>query len=115
MPCFKPLKAYKAKTINPSGKRGIVFNPSLGYADLPIEIPCGQCTGCKLELSRQWAVRIMHESQMHEDSAFITMTYSEEQLPESESIDLRTCQPGIRDIVENSGSNSTSSPYRVIC
>lgn len=50
------------------------------YKDFPL--PCGKCTGCKLEYSRQWAVRLMHEKQMHELSCFITPTYRDGQLPE---------------------------------
>lgn len=30
---------------------------------------------CRLEHSRQWAVRIMHEAQLHEHNWFITLTY----------------------------------------
>lgn len=44
-------------------------------------IRCGQCIGCRLEYSRQWAVRIMHEAQLHEHNSFVTLTYRE--APES--------------------------------
>lgn len=40
-------------------------------------VACGQCIGCRLEYSRQWAVRIMHEAQMHESNAFVTLTYKD--------------------------------------
>lgn len=40
-----------------------------------ITIPCGQCIECKLERSRQWAVRCMHESSLHDFSSFVTLTY----------------------------------------
>lgn len=36
---------------------------------------CGQCHGCLLERSRQWAVRIMHESSLHDENSFITLTF----------------------------------------
>ena len=38
-------------------------------------LSCGQCFGCRLEFSRQWAVRCMHESKMWPDNTFITLTY----------------------------------------
>lgn len=38
-------------------------------------LSCGQCIGCRLERSRQWAVRIMHEAQLHRDNCFVTLTY----------------------------------------
>lgn len=49
-------------------------------------LPCGQCVGCRLERSRQWAVRLMHEASLHEDNCFITLTYRPECLPEDGSL-----------------------------
>ena len=46
-----------------------------------IYLPCGQCSGCKLERSRQWAVRNVHEASLHEHSMFLTLTYNDENLP----------------------------------
>ena len=48
---------------------------------MPVTIPCGQCIGCRLERSRQWAIRLVHENQLHEESAFLTLTYSDKHLP----------------------------------
>lgn len=88
MPCYHPLKGYRSKTVNPTGKRSIVFNAREGYYDLPIDLPCSRCDGCKLERSRQWAVRLVHESQMHENNVFLTLTYNPEKLPEDGSLDV---------------------------
>lgn len=46
-----------------------------------ITLPCGRCIGCRISRSEQWATRIAHEAQMHEDSCFITLTYDDEHLP----------------------------------
>lgn len=43
-----------------------------------LELPCGRCTRCRLEKSRQWAVRCMHELQMHDESAFANLTLDDE-------------------------------------
>jgi len=51
-----------------------------GDVRLPVQVPCSKCWGCRLERSRQWAIRCMHESQMHEHNCFITLTYTEENL-----------------------------------
>lgn len=51
-----------------------------------IPIPCGQCVGCRLEHSRQWAIRCMLESEYHDDNYFITLTYDEDHVPRSECI-----------------------------
>lgn len=53
---------------------------------LRMTVPCGQCTGCRLERSRQWAVRCMHEASLHADNCFLTLTYSDEFLPEYGSL-----------------------------
>lgn len=87
MPCYYPLTAWRAKYVNPSGKRSLVFNPKEALQpDDPVELPCGQCIGCRLEKSRQWAMRIMHETSLYRDNCFITLTYDPEHLPEDLSI-----------------------------
>jgi hypothetical protein len=88
MPCLHPLKAWRSKTVNPSGKRGITFNPRDAYIDMPIEVPCGQCIECRLERSRQWAMRCMHESTLHADNCFITLTYDDDHLPYDQGLCL---------------------------
>ena len=47
-----------------------------------LELPCGQCIGCRLERSRQWAMRCLHESSLYDQNSFITLTYDESNLPE---------------------------------
>lgn len=43
-------------------------------------VPCSRCLGCRLERSRQWAVRGMCELWSHDRSSFLTLTYKEENL-----------------------------------
>lgn len=92
MACTNPLTGYRSKWINPSGKRAIVFNSKLALDDSILQIPCGRCMGCRLEKSRQWAVRIMHEASLHEQNVFATLTYSPENLPLNKSINVETFQ-----------------------
>jgi len=80
MPCYHPQRGYRSRIVNPSGKRSIVFNPRDGYPDLAVTLPCGQCIGCRLERSRQWAIRCMHEAQLHEANCFLTLTFDDENL-----------------------------------
>lgn len=77
MPCYKPLKGYRARTPEPSGKYRVVFNIKYGYADLPVTVPCGQCIGCKLERSKKWAARCVHEASTNQSNSFITLTFSD--------------------------------------
>lgn len=87
MPCYRPLTAYHARDINPSGKRSIVFNPKEALEpDRPLSLPCGQCVHCRLERSRQWAIRCLHEAKMHRDNCFITLTYDDNYVPANGSL-----------------------------
>lgn len=85
MACFSPLTAWQTD----SGE--IVF-AERGAIRRELTLPCGQCVGCKLERSRQWAVRIMHEAQMHDYTCFVTLTYSDEFLPDCGSLKYRDFQ-----------------------
>ncbi|QCQ85044.1 replication initiator protein [Blackfly microvirus SF02] len=58
-------------------------------AGASMQLPCGQCHGCRLERSRQAAVRCLHEAQMHRANSFITLTYSDEFLPGHAPHDFR--------------------------
>lgn len=92
MPCFYPLRGYRANSPNANGKFPVVFNFQAGFADQPISLPCGQCIGCRLERSRQWALRCVHESKMHDENMFITLTYADENLPENGSLRVEDWQ-----------------------
>ena len=86
MACYHPLTGYRGV----DGK--VKFTPVDAYVDQHIKIPCGQCRGCRLERSRQWSVRLMHESQMHEHNSFVTLTYDQENLPSNGGLDVKHWQ-----------------------
>ena len=84
MPCFSPLEAIQ--TVDRQIRffaRGSVGKSRAAADNVLRELspPCGQCIGCRLERSRQWAIRCVHESQLHENSVFVTLTYSDEFCP----------------------------------
>jgi hypothetical protein len=109
MPCYKPMTAWYAKEINNSGKRSLVFNPKKAYQpDDPIEIACGQCIGCKLERSRQWAIRCVNEASLYEDNCFLTLTFSPEYLKKRKnpwSLDVRDYQLFMKRLRKKYGKN----------
>lgn len=74
MACYHPLPAHQG----PDGR--VFFGPELRGRESvrDLDLPCGQCVGCRLERSRQWAMRCMAEAQMHEHSCFLTLTYDDE-------------------------------------
>lgn len=59
---------------------------------VPLKIPCGQCIGCRLERSRQWAVRCLHESKVHDRNCFLTLTYDNANLPPGNTLVLSDLQ-----------------------
>lgn len=92
MPCFSPLKVYRSREVGKNGKLGISFHIRSGFFDRPMKIPCGQCIGCRLEKSRQWAIRCMNEASLYDENCFITLTYSDENLPKNSSLLKRDFQ-----------------------
>lgn len=81
MPCYHPLQAFKhSKFLTSSGKSVILFTrPQYGLYE-ELQLPCGRCVGCRLERSRQWAIRCVHESRLHDFNCFITLTFDNEHL-----------------------------------
>ncbi|QCQ84791.1 replication initiator protein [Blackfly microvirus SF02] len=94
MGCDFPLKAYLTGQQHPSGKSVLTFNrlKSLNSALPPMEIPCHNCVGCKLEHARQWSIRMMHEARYHPSNCFLTLTYDDQHLPQDYGLDLRHFQ-----------------------
>lgn len=71
----------------------ITFNPLKNLIEgSSLQVPCGRCIGCRLERSRQWAIRCTHEAQLHEQNCFVTLTFSKEHLPADYSVHVRTLQ-----------------------
>lgn len=96
MPCYYPLEGWRSCERNSSGKRSIVFNQREGLPGSPVVIPCGRCLGCRLERSRQWAMRCMHEASLWDRNCFVTLTYDDESVPKTPD-GLLTLEP--RDMV----------------
>lgn len=85
MACFHPLSAWQLVD-------GSIVFAERGNVLRSLTLPCGQCVGCRLERSRQWAVRCFHESQLHDFNSFITLTYDDSHLPPNGSLVYRDFQ-----------------------
>jgi hypothetical protein len=96
MPCFKPITGYQVPSAKANGKKAIVF--SYQPNSEPIQLPCNNCIGCRLEKSRQWAIRCVHEAQLHEQNCFITLTYSDKHMPSDRSLHKRHHQLFIKKL-----------------
>lgn len=76
-----------------NGKRNlkfIGFNPDLSSLkqlsarygkEAIIPLPCGNCLPCRINKSKEWAVRCVLESLGYEENLFITLTYDDAHLP----------------------------------
>ena len=101
LPCYHPLKAfvlgekdgkrllkvtsYEVDHLERSGEGfACMRSPPIGRpGDVTefIEIPCGKCSGCRIQRSREWANRCMLELEYHKSSYFVTLTYDEAHVP----------------------------------
>jgi len=74
MPCFYPMW------------RKIPFTGEV------VRVPCGYCRGCRMDKAKAWALRCVHEAQMHDENCFVTLTYNPENLPSDGSVSKREMQ-----------------------
>lgn len=79
MPCYKPIKAARLSDGT------ISFKAKSGEGD-SLDLACGRCIGCRIDRSRNWAIRCMNEASEFEDNSFITLTYADEYLPKYGSL-----------------------------
>lgn len=85
MACFSPLLAWQTES-------GDIVFAERGKIRRELKLPCGQCVGCRLERSRQWAMRCMHEAQLYDHNSFVTLTYDDDHVPEDNSLNYRHFQ-----------------------
>lgn len=111
MSCYHPLIGIPTgcKTVN--GKEKLWIRSSSQSADFQLEIdcnkyavkiPCQKCIGCRLDLSRQWADRMILEMDHTKKGIFVTLTYDNEHIPICQytedgiplygTLDVRDCQ-----------------------
>ncbi|AXH77596.1 MAG: replication initiator protein [Microviridae sp.] len=86
MSCYRPLKAFRTPS-------GAVFHEKSGHDILgDLELPCGQCIGCRMRRASDWALRVMHEASCYEDNCFVTLTYDQAHLPTDATLNHRDFQ-----------------------
>jgi len=125
MTCFYPIKAYRAlnkKTDN--GKSVICFNHS-DVSDCPFEtllLPCSNCSGCRMDRSKSWAIRCIHESSLFKNNCFITLTFNPDTVNSRGTLvksdfqnfmkRLRKRFSGIQPVEKETGNVVTTEPFR---
>lgn len=76
MPCYNPIRGARL----PDGSISFSFK---GSGHEAIDVPCGGCLGCRLQRASDWALRCVHEAQLHPVNSAVTLTYRDEDLPSS--------------------------------
>jgi len=99
MPCYFPLHGYATIGGQITFKRSEAFFP-----DQPMQLPCGRCIGCKLQKSKDWALRCYHEAQLNDtglNNCYITLTYRDADLPENGCLKKSDFQKFIKRLRNN--------------
>lgn len=100
MACFHPVSAWRSEA-------GDVFFGAERKNVRPLTLPCGQCIGCRLERSRQSAVRCMHEASLHDLNSFVTLTYDSNNL--SPSLNYRDFQLFMKRLRKSSARDASGT------
>jgi hypothetical protein len=85
MVCFSPLHAYKSLILKTDNGKSVVEFDLRKVSSHPyeeIDLPCGQCIGCRIDRSRTWALRCVHEASLYTHNCFVTLTFDDDHLNE---------------------------------
>ena len=77
MKCFDPVNIENKK-----------YN---GFNFKRLLVPCGHCAACLQRKRNVWSYRLSYELKSHEKAVFITLTYSDENVPK-DGVSIRDCQ-----------------------
>lgn len=75
------------------------------------ELECRKCLPCRLNIAREKAIRAYHESQMHTESIFLTLTYDEKNLT-SPKLQYRDFQLFMMSLLEKRTRGITDKDLR---
>ena len=81
MSCFRPKVGWLPRWDLGEGLRPVFRNPVNGGDYRQASFACRECPGCALDNARDWGIRAWHESMMHDENCFVTLTYAPEFLP----------------------------------
>lgn len=76
MECLHPINVS-----NPRALSGLLPGESSR-----LMVPCGRCIACRINKTREWQCRLIMESIMCHDMAFVTFTYDNQHLPDDQGL-----------------------------
>lgn len=94
MSCDFPVKAFPVA----GGGRYALHTCPPGHSGAFSWVNCGKCRGCQMDWTRQWSLRCVHETRVHESkygdgsSWFATFTFDPEHLPADQCVSKRDLQ-----------------------
>lgn len=62
------------------------------HKDLKIHLACGRCLSCLVAKRRKWTARMLMEAEVQRGGVFLTLTYSDENLPADLCVSKREVQ-----------------------
>lgn len=93
MTCFSPFVVSHPKAGRKLAFLGKysdlgAFDPPASHHSFPRKylVPCGKCVGCRYDKAAEWSVRAQCEARYHSRSCFLTLTYSDANLPPGRSL-----------------------------
>lgn len=99
--------AYKTTGVIPRRKQAerasMQCTRPLQLPNVPMPVPCGKCRACRISRSREWATRIQQEASYYENNIFVTLTYSDENLPKDKAVYKKEVQLFIKRLRKELG------------
>lgn len=65
---------------------GIAMTDRKRFPEGSLKVPCGKCVSCRIQKRKEWSMRLKHELNYFDNAMFLTLTYSDEHLPEYDSL-----------------------------
>lgn len=87
MSCYRPMPGNRNREFGT-----VTLGRWSGDQGDALELPCGRCTGCRMDRRSEWAIRCVHEAQLYDANQFVSLDYAPEHLPLSLSLEYRHVQ-----------------------
>lgn len=109
--CTRELTAF----VNPDGGRPIFGWEGVKQGLPEIKLPCGKCPECCKDYYTMWATRGSRELAQWDSSLFITLTYSDDNLPADKSLNKKHVQDFIKRVKKRFQSTKENPIRQTYC
>lgn len=102
MGCYAPHRTFDGGKTS-DGKTIIVWRRTESLRGKTLYLPCGKCIGCRLRYASTWAMRCIHEASLYEENSFITLTYSDKDMPMDGGLSMDDWQEFMKRLRQKNG------------